>query len=150
MSFYDSDSKYGSYYGPPIVTRSAFIFKEGKMYARFEGPCHPRADSAELYRLLTYAPPPPVLTKAGTVAKRQPKDTHVDPEAHYYSAQMIHYGLKALKTKIPAKKKLLAAFGDKTTLLVPKAILDLEASMKKEWEVLDVKYKEQQEEQRKT
>ncbi|PPQ68630.1 hypothetical protein CVT25_005539 [Psilocybe cyanescens] len=149
MSYFDSDSECESYYGPPVVTRGAFTFKEGMIYAEFEGPCHPRTDAAELHRLLTYSPPPPVLTKAGTVAKRQPKDTHVDPDAHYYSAQLIHYGLKPLKTKIPAKKRLLAAFGDGKTLQVPKAIIDLEAIMKKEWQTLDSKYKEEQEVQRK-
>ena len=92
-------------------------------------------------------PPPPALTKAGKVAKRQPKDTHKDEEAHFYAAQLVHYGLKPLKTREPAKKRLLAAFGGAggKTLEVPKAVLELEVALRKEWKELDAKMEERRE-----
>ena len=48
--------------------------------------------------LLTYTPLPLALTKAGKVAKQQPKDTHKDEEVHFYNVQLVHYRLKPLKT----------------------------------------------------
>ena len=88
----------------------------------------------------TYTPPPPVLTKKGTIAKRQPPPFK-EPPAHFFTAQMAHYGLKPLKTKEPAKKKLLAAFasagGDGKNLSIPVAILELENALKKEWHEAD-------------
>ncbi|PPQ68635.1 hypothetical protein CVT25_005545 [Psilocybe cyanescens] len=84
MSYIDSDSESGSHHGLSVISRGTFMFKERKIFAEFEGQCHPHTNSAQLHRLLTYEAPPSVLTKAGTVAKRQPKDTHVDPYANYY------------------------------------------------------------------
>ena len=79
------------------------------------------------------------------MAKRQPKDTHKDEEAHFYAAQQVaHYGLKPFKTREPTKKHLLAAFGevDGKTLEVPKAVLELEVALRKEWKELDAKMEE--------
>ena len=131
----------------PAITRNGFSFQDDKFYVAIGYHTHTRKDAAELYALLTYTPPPPALTKAGKVAKRQPKDTHKDEEAHFYAAQLVHYGLKPLKTREPAKKRLLAAFGgtDGKTLEVPKAVLELEVALRKEWEELNAKMEERRE-----
>ena len=144
MSF--SESEPDDWY-TPAITRNGFSFKDDKFYVEVGYHTHTRKDAAELYALLTYTPPPPALTKAGKVAKRQPKDTHKDEEAHFYEAQLVHYGLKPLKTREPAKKRLLAGFSkaDGKSLEVPKAILDLEVALRKEWKELDAKMEERRE-----
>ena len=128
----------------PAITRDGFSFQDDKFYVAVDYHTHTRKDAAELYALLTYTPPPPVLTKAGKVAKRQPKDTHKDEEAHFYTAQLVHYGLKPLKTREAAKKRLLAGFGgvNGKSLEVPKVVLELEVTLRKEWEELDAKMEE--------
>jgi len=141
MSWSDSEP---DEWNTPAITRNGFSFQDDKFYVEIDYRTHTRKDAAELYALLTYTPPPPALTKAGKVAKRQPKDTHKDEEAHFYAAQLVHYGLKPLKTREPAKKRLLAAFGgaDGKTLEVPKAVLELEVAVRKEWKELDAKMEE--------
>ncbi|KIM35188.1 hypothetical protein M413DRAFT_20802 [Hebeloma cylindrosporum] len=136
MSWSDSEP---DTWNTPAITRDGFSFKDDKFYVAIGYHTHTRKDTAELYALLTYTPPPPALTKAGKVAKRQPKDTHKDEEAHFYAAQLIHYGLKPLKTREPAKKRLLAAFG------VPEAVLELEVALRQEWKELDAKMEERRE-----
>lgn len=80
---------------------------------------HNCADPSWLYFLLTYVPPSvPDTTKKGEGAKRQPPP-HKDQPWHFYCAQLHHYGLKPFKSKDAAKKHLLAAFGESTTLTVP-------------------------------
>ncbi|TFK43970.1 hypothetical protein BDQ12DRAFT_731924 [Crucibulum laeve] len=128
----DSDSR--QIYAPAVST-GGFFYRGRSFYVGVDGFQHGRADPADLHALLTYTPPPPVLTKAGKVAKRQPVNTHKEKEAHFYCAQLLHYGLKPLKTREPAKKKLLAAFeasGGKT-LAVPPQILELEKTLKEQW-----------------
>jgi hypothetical protein len=144
MSWSDSEP---DEWNTPAITRNGFSFQNDKFYVAIDYHTHPRKDAAELYALLTYTPPPPALTKAGKVAKRQPKDTHKDEEAHFYAAQLVHYGLKPLKTREPAKKRLLAAFGgaDGKSLEVPKAVLELEVALRKEWKELDAKMEERRE-----
>ena len=146
MSFFDLESEPDEW-NTPAITRDGFSFKDDKFYVTVGYHTHTRKDAGELYALLTYTPPPPALTKAGKVAKRQPKDTHKDEEAHFYTAQLVHYGLKPLKTREPAKKHLLDAFGgaDGKSLEVPKAILELEVALRKEWKELDAKMEERRE-----
>ena len=61
----------------------------------------------------------------------QPEAT-TDPAAHWYEAQLIHYGLAPSKTKSVAKMRLFDAVnGNK--LVVLKDIQKIEADMKKEW-----------------
>lgn len=123
-----------------------FTCTGNRFYVVVDGNQHEREGAQQLYNLLTYTPPPPTLTKKGTVAKRQPVP-HKDHAAHFYCAQLIHYGLKPLKTREPAKKRLLAAFGAGQTLSVPASILQLEISMKEEWKkankVAEKKYQEE-------
>lgn len=103
---------------------------------------HARSEPGRLFMLLTYTPPPPVLTKAGDVAKRQPPP-HKDEPWHFYCAQLLHYGLKPLKTKAAAKNHLLAAFGTGRDLAVPEWIIQLKAELQEEYAVADSKAREQ-------
>jgi hypothetical protein len=119
------------YYAPPIV-RDSFSCSGGDLYVTIEGHRHERTDPESLHRLLTYTQPAPLLTKAGKVAKRQPAP-HKDPPGHFYCAQLLHYGLKPMKTREAAKKQLLATFAANGTLSVPERILKLEETLQKEY-----------------
>lgn len=55
-----------------------------------------------------------------------------DRPAHWYEAQLIHYGLPPSKTKGTAKMRLFDAV-NKGNLAVPAHILKTEAELKKEW-----------------
>lgn len=102
-------------------TESNFIFKGGVFYATYGGYNHPRKPAPELYEHLTYVSP------------SLPRQASVDYPPHFYSAQLLHYGLKALKTKLAAKKKFLSLFNalDGRTLQVPKSILEFEETLRK-------------------
>lgn len=130
------------------ISRDGFSYRGNSFFVEVERYKHERKDSGELYGLLTYTPPPPLLTKAGKVAKRQPPP-YQDQPAHFYCAQLLHYGLKSMKMREPAKKRLLAAFGGNTTLEVPSRILDLETALKAEYkQANEVARKEYEEAQR--
>ena len=144
--------------GTPIICMSAsrdgFFYDGHGFHVVVDKHPHQRYDSASLYRLLTYTTvtPPPLLTKAGKVAKRQPLP-HQDKPGHFYVAQLLHYGLPPLKTKNPAKKRLLAAFGTQKTLTVPEHILELERSLNLEYsqakKITDQKYAEEKKQREK-
>ncbi|CAA7258464.1 unnamed protein product [Cyclocybe aegerita] len=124
----------------PAISRDGFSYQDGVFYVEGDPYRHPRKDAAELYSLLTYEPPAPLLDEAGNPLKIQPKSRHIDQKAEFYSAQMAHYGLKVLKTREAAKKNLLAAFTsspDGSGLAIPRAILDLEQAVKREWNEAD-------------
>lgn len=53
-----------------------------------------------------------------------------DESVGYYKAQLRLYGLEAKRTRPEMKKLLLAAFGEKRTLEVPKELRDLEEKLK--------------------
>jgi hypothetical protein len=55
-----------------------------------------------------------------------------DRPAHWYEAQLIHYGLPPSKTKGTAKMRLFDAV-NKGNLAVPAHILKVEAELKKDW-----------------
>ncbi|OQO07108.1 hypothetical protein B0A48_07676 [Cryoendolithus antarcticus] len=74
---------------------------------------HPRASTSELKPLLD-----------GTATK--------DQVAHWYEAQLIHYGLQRSKDKNTAKLRLSQALSQKK-LVVPSHIGDMEAQMRKEY-----------------
>ncbi|KAJ7461491.1 hypothetical protein FB451DRAFT_1371227 [Mycena latifolia] len=119
-------------YAPPIQ-RDGFSYHGTNFYvqAASRRRIH-RADASRLHALLTYTAPPPLLTKAGKVAKRQPRP-HEDESEEFYAAQVVHYGLPPTTTKAAAKRALLAAFGGKTTLEVPARIVKLAEDMAKEY-----------------
>ncbi|KAH9482263.1 hypothetical protein JR316_0004361 [Psilocybe cubensis] len=114
-------------------TESDFVFKDGTFYATFDGYVHARKSAPELYEHLSYVPPPPAVNENGKRIWSAVVDSYLNYPAHFYSAQLIHYGFKPLKTKSAAKKKLLEAFGGKDgrTLEVPRSILELESRMKR-------------------
>ncbi|KAK7691532.1 hypothetical protein QCA50_004931 [Cerrena zonata] len=120
-------------YAAPVTKDNVFFYSDelyvevtdGGPYSRHR---YGRASPSRLYDLLTYEDRGPVLTKKGVPAKRQP--FHKDETGHFYCAQLLHYGLKPLKTKAAAKKHLLAAFGSDQTLRVPDHIVQLENELK--------------------
>jgi hypothetical protein len=118
----------------PVVSRDGFVFN-GHFCVDVDGHLHKREDPATLYVLLNAVPPP---TKDGKAAR---KPANSDREAHFYTAQLLHYGLPSLKTRDPAKKRLLTAFGGANgrTLNVPTHILALEMEMGKEYRDLEAK-----------
>ncbi|KAK0701473.1 hypothetical protein B0T21DRAFT_417033 [Apiosordaria backusii] len=59
-------------------------------------------------------------------------DISKDRPAHWYEAQLVHYGLPPSKNKGTAKMRLYEALS-KGSLAVPGQILKLEADLKKEW-----------------
>lgn len=59
-------------------------------------------------------------------------DPVTDRPAHWYEAQLLHYGLPPSKTKGTAKMRLFEAV-HKTSLAVPGHILKIEADLRKEW-----------------
>lgn len=77
-----------------------------------------RCPPPKLLSLLTWTSPEnPHLTKAGTKRVNKAK-RHVDESAEFYTAQLLHYGLKPLKTRAPAKAALLKAFEARLSSLV--------------------------------
>lgn len=60
------------------------------------------------------------------------KDTENRP-AHWYEAQLLHYGLPPSKVKGTAHKRLFDAVMGKGALTVPADIRKIEADLKKEW-----------------
>ena len=85
-----------------------------------------------------------LLVDAGGDLKRQPRaslgdiktlldgKTPKDQVAHFYEAQLIHYGLQRSKDKNTAKVRLQQALNQKK-LVVPPHIVDMENQMKKDF-----------------
>jgi hypothetical protein len=97
---------------------------------------HPRASVAELAALLR--PEAPNIYSKGH--KPEVSLPAKDPAWHYYSAQLIHYGLPVTKDKNGAKVRLLTAM-NQFKLEVPAWVLKLEGELKKEWEAENRKMK---------
>ena len=97
---------------------------------------HARASVAELAALLR--PEAPNLYSKGQ--KPSVATPAKDPAWHYYSAQLIHYGLPVTKDKNTAKVRLLNAL-NQFKLEVPAWVLKLEGDLKKEWEAENRKAK---------
>lgn len=94
---------------------------------------HPRCSSSKIYDLLTHEDPGPAYTKTGQLHVHQPPK-HKDESHHFYTAQLVHYGLKPLKTKSLAKKALLAAYrGSAEGLTVPESIMKIEKRLTAEF-----------------
>ncbi|KAK8025610.1 hypothetical protein PG990_003433 [Apiospora arundinis] len=107
----------------PPVTRDGFAFANGDLYAEVSG--HNRHRRATLAELKTHFD----------------KGSDKDHPAHWFEAQLIHYGLPPSKTKAVARMRLFDAVkvaGDKGgTLKVPAHVSKLEGELKKEWTKLD-------------
>ena len=99
----------------PEISNGDFLYRD-TLFVNF-GPskCHPRASVSELKALL--------LPKKGSAPK--------DQVAHWYEAQLIHYGLPRSKDKNTAKVRLTSAIS--TGLAVPADIARTEADMKKQY-----------------
>jgi hypothetical protein len=97
---------------------------------------HPRASVAELAALLR--PEAPNIYSKGR--KPEASTPAKDPPWHYYSAQLIHYGLPVTKDKNGAKVRLLNAM-NQFKLEVPAWVSKMEGDLKKEWEAENRKMK---------
>jgi hypothetical protein len=98
----------------PSIVRGEFVYHD-TLFVDVGGALkrHPRASTSELKTLLD---------------GKAPKDQ----VAHYYEAQLIHYGLQRSKDKNTAKVRLQQALSQKK-LIVPPHIVDMEADMKKDY-----------------
>lgn len=98
----------------PFIVRGEFIYHSA-LFVDVGGTLkrHARASSSEIKTLLD---------------GKAPKDQ----VAHWYEAQLIHYGLQRSKDKNTAKVRLQQALSQKK-LTVPAHIVDMEAQMKKEY-----------------
>lgn len=99
-----------------------------------------RCDSDRLMFLLSYTPPPPLLTKKGKPRVRQPPP-HNDETGRFYRAQCIHYGIKPRSDKHRTKEVLLAhAKANDGKFIVPPAVLEIEAKLENEFKVKKAEY----------
>lgn len=97
------------------VSGEGFAFANGDFYAESSGgKRHRRATAAELKEHF----------KSGS---------DKDHPAHWFEAQLIHYGLQPSKTKAVARMRLFDAMNGVGKLAVPEHIVKLEGKLKKEW-----------------
>ena len=101
----------------PEVRNGDFVFRDALFAEISDGKRHPRAAPSDLKDLL--------LPKKGTPAAK-------DQVAHWYEAQLIHYGLARSKDKNTAKVRLTAALST-DGLKVPPNIQNIETELKKEY-----------------
>lgn len=100
--------------GAPPVASDGFAFSNGDFYAEASGQNrHRRATPAELKTHFA-------------------SGSDKDHPAHWFEAQLLHYGLKPSKTKSVARMRLYDAVNAEQ-LKVPATITLLESSLKKEW-----------------
>jgi hypothetical protein len=109
----------------PPVSRDGFTYHGVLFVESSNDNRHPRASAAELTDLLR-----PKLGQKLSAPK--------DQVAHWYEAQLVHYGLPRVKDKNAAKIRLLNAI-NAGGLAVPDSIKKLEVSMKKEWDAANKK-----------
>lgn len=107
----------------PPVSKDGFFHSGTSFYVESNGHHHPRESSAKLHSLLSKQ------SHSGGDSSLPRKD----PPGHFYTAQLVHYGLKALRTKDAAKKLLLKQFDDGNSLVVPARILKIEAELSAEY-----------------
>src|ERR1700761_1031520 len=100
----------------PEIRNGDFVYRDAFFVDLGANKRHPRASASELKELL--------LPKSGSPPK--------DQVAHWYEAQLVHYGLPRSKDKNTAKVRLTNALTSKA-IAVPKEIATLEGAMKKEW-----------------
>ncbi|KAF5647951.1 hypothetical protein F52700_1164 [Fusarium sp. NRRL 52700] len=100
--------------GAPPVAEDGFAFAEGVFFAQSSGQNrHRRATANELKEHFT-------------------SGNDKDHPAHWFEAQLIHYGLPPSKTKSVARMRLFDAV-NAGNLKVPANVSKLEAKLKKEW-----------------
>jgi hypothetical protein len=113
----------------PPVRRGDFLYSSVLYADPGNGNHHARASTAELAALLR--PEAPNLYSKGR--KPELATPAKDQVWHFYSAQLIHYGLTVTKDKNAAKVRLLNAM-NQVKLEVPAWVLKLEGELKTEWE----------------
>jgi hypothetical protein len=100
--------------GAPPVAEDGFAFAEGVFFAQASGQNrHRRATATELKEHFT-------------------SGNDKDHPAHWFEAQLIHYGLQPSKTKSVARMRLFDAV-NAGNLKVPANVTKLETKLKKEW-----------------
>lgn len=99
------------------IKRGDFLYRDTLFVDLGEHKRHPRASASDLKELL-------LPKRSSTVTK--------DQVAHFYEAQLIHYGLPRTKDKNTAKVRLTNAITAKT-LAVPGNIALMETEMRKEY-----------------
>lgn len=109
----------------PPVHRDKFLYSSVLYADAGSDNHHPRASITELTALLR--PEAPKAKKSKTSEITEPVR---DPPWHFWTAQLIHYGLTATKDKNAAKIRLLGALNG-GRLEVPAWILKLEVELKK-------------------
>ena len=111
------------------VSQDNFHFSNGDLFVEASGANrHRRATVSELRDL--FHPP-----QNSSVPVR-------DPPAHWYEAQLTHYGLPSSKVKGTAVKRLLDAVNS-GRLAVPQAIVNVEKSLKKQWDANEKRAKKE-------
>ncbi|KAF3042083.1 hypothetical protein E8E11_008255 [Didymella keratinophila] len=119
----------------PPVQRDKFLYGSVLYAEAGNNNRHPRASVAELTALLRPEAPQSKEAKTSTASH-----SSTDPPWHFWTAQLIHYGLTPTKDKNAAKIRLLSALnGGK--LEVPGWIIRLETEVKNEWEAENKKLK---------
>ncbi|KAF4953004.1 hypothetical protein FSARC_12484 [Fusarium sarcochroum] len=104
----------GSWLGAPPVAEEGFAFANGEFFAEASGHNrHRRANQHELKEHFT-------------------SGNDKDHPAHWFEAQLIHYGLQPSKTKSVARMRLFDAV-NAGSLKVPPNVSKLETKLKKEW-----------------
>lgn len=121
-------------FAPPVSSPPFFYSGTSGLYVEIDHNRHSRSSSDSIHALLTYKDPGPALTKAGKPKVHQPPP-HKDQPAHFYTAQLLLYGLKPLKSKQAAKKALLAALNGVGGLTVPEDVRKIERDLAAEYEV---------------
>lgn len=107
------------------ISRNGFFYNGSIFYVDVEGNQHTREDSKILHSILAF-----------DAGKKNPQPLPPkDRPAHFYTAQLQHYGLKLIKSKPAAKKALLGAFDGKK-LAVPANILALEKNLQEAWKTM--------------
>ncbi|KAK8087034.1 hypothetical protein PG994_002008 [Apiospora phragmitis] len=101
------------------VSRDGFAFANGDLYAEASG--HNRHRRATLAELKTHF-------QSGS---------DKDHPAHWFEAQLIHYGLPPSKTRAVARMRLFDAVNKAGALKVPAHVSKLKGELKKEWTKLD-------------
>ncbi|KAI9881437.1 MAG: hypothetical protein M1823_006649 [Watsoniomyces obsoletus] len=99
----------------PEVRRGNFLYRDTLFVDLGDHKRHPRASPSELKDLLLPKGVPPK-----------------DQVAHWYEAQLVHYGLPRTKDKNTAKVRLTGAIAGKM-LKVPEYLVQMEGDMKKEY-----------------
>jgi hypothetical protein len=120
----------------PPARRGDFIYSSVLYADPGNGNHHGRASVAELAALLR--PEAPDIYSKGR--KPDVATPAKDQVWHFYSAQLIHYGLPVTKDKNVAKVRLLNAM-NQFKLEVPAWILKVESELKAEWEAENKKLK---------